>query len=280
MNYGEKFVQIYNENIERIIKTAITEFKDYYETNNSFKKAERRVAEPLISEIRSFQEKVGFNCDIFQTSHEYLQHQRANYNYDITISIVNDEIKKEVFDKNKENCEITSYSDYIVYFAKRESIRDYFNYIFNNRDEINKKFKSKKMDEAFLFISNKREIHAFKGFDKKEKLKKESSFGLTQNEKMILLHVLLHKMNNSGLYNLSREYFRVLALCSECLVESDLYNVGTNYTKFNYFNIGIDQSTKTSREKAKFIDEIQNKIIRLKNIPHFKKALNNYKNSL
>ena len=101
---------------------------------------------------------------------------------------------------------------------------------------------------------------------------------MTQNEKLILLHVLLHHFKDSGLHSFSTEYFRVLALSSECIVEEDLFKANTSSTKYRYFYYGKNSSEKSGTEKIKMVDEILNKIESIQNIEKFKNALKKYKN--
>jgi hypothetical protein len=98
------------------------------------------------------------------------------------------------------------------------------------------------------------------------------------NEKLILLHVLFHEFKHSGLRDLSTEYFRILALCSDCLEQNDVNFANTVHTKYNYFFKGKSASTKNDKEKSEMIQEIINKIAPVKNIEKFKKILTQYKN--
>ena len=278
MDCGEEFVKTYNKNIEDIITAAIVAFEKCYDTNKSFEKVEKIIAEPLIEEINTIENKQGTANNLFQTSHKYLEQKRTQYTYDITIAIVNDEIKNEIFDKREKSSEINNYLDYINYFARREAIRNYFKFTSKYSTDLDSKFKSKKMNEAFTLIKEKRETHTFKGFDKKKEVKKISTFNLTQNEKMILLHVLLHTFNKSELNKVSTEYFRVLALCSECLVETDLFQANTNFNKYKYFYQGAEASHQQPNPKTLLVDNILTKLEGIDNINKFKLALKRYKN--
>lgn len=158
-------------------------------------------------------------------------------------------------------------------------MNSYFSFIEKNDKELTKMFNTKKIGNFLNVIKTNREIHRLTNLKKELKKKNESVYHLTQNEKMILLHVLLHEFKNSGLHSLSTEYFRILSLTSECLIEKDVDKANTNFTKYQYFYKGVNASDKPSFEKQKIIDDILKKLESIKNIEKFKKVLIRYKNS-
>ncbi|MBE7628411.1 hypothetical protein [Tenacibaculum piscium] len=153
------------------------------------------------------------------------------------------------------------------------TIRRYFTFIRSNNKALNKGFLSRNIGDFLTIVKKKKELHTFTNIKKTKtqiEVRKESVYGLTENEKMIILHVLLHR--------LSTEYFRVLALTSGSLIEKDIEKANTNYTKYIYFYKGVNASDKPSFEKVKMIEDILIKIESLKTIKKFKQALIRYKN--
>lgn len=274
MNYGEEFVRLYNEKFKEISSDVIVKLESYYNTNYTYIKAKRLITESLMKEFKLLNSR----NELFEKSHDTLKWNIENYSSDVTISIVNDELK-ELFDNKTEVNNDLNYSEFISLFVKWEAIRRFFLFLNENNDVLENKFALKKITQFLIVLKDKRELYRFKNLDKKNEVKKESVYGLTQNEKMILLHVLLHEFKDSGLNSLSTEYFRVLSLTSECLIEKDVLNANTNFTKYNYFYKGVNASDRPSFEKIKMIDSILNKIESLTTIEKFKKVLIRYKNS-
>ncbi|WP_299836054.1 hypothetical protein [uncultured Tenacibaculum sp.] len=279
MNYGELFVKAYNDKFASLCANAKTQFESYYETNYSFIKAEKLNIKPLVEEIDLTIHSLKIDREIYERCKNVLSWNRNHYKSDITISLINDEVQvafKELANKNQIN---VTYKEFLEAFSIRQAIYDYFSFLDNNNKELTKKFNSKKIGDFLNVVKTNRELHTLNNLKKELKKKDESVYHLTQNEKMILLHVLLHEFKDSGLHSLSTEYFRVLSLTSECLTEKDVQKANTNHTKYNYFYKGVNASDKPSFEKIKMIDEILKKLESIKNIEKFKRALVRYKNS-
>ncbi|WP_233899772.1 hypothetical protein [Tenacibaculum piscium] len=281
MNYGEEFVKLFNDKFEKILSESTIQFESHYSTNYSFRKVEDLIEEPLLKEMELIIKSLNNRSDIFEKSHKFLNNYRYNYTFDITTSLINDEIKEGfILEKEKGNLKI-SYLDYLILFSEWEAIRRYFTFIRNNDKELNKEFLLKSIGDFLTIVKKKKELHTFTNIKKNKKqieVRKESMYGLTENEKMIILHVLLHGFKDSGLHRLNTEYFRVLALASDCLTEKDIEKANTNYTKYIYFYKGVNASDKPSFEKVKMIEDILIKIESLKTIKKFKQALIRYKN--
>lgn len=279
MNYGEQFVETYNTKFASICANAKTQFESFYNTNYTFIKAEKINIKPLVVEAENQLKSINIKRELFETCDRIIKAYRNHYTSNITLSLINDEVH-EMFDQFYSNSnKKVNYKDFINAFANRKAIYDYFSFLDKNNKELTKKFNSKKIGDSFNVIKSKRELHTLNNLKKEIQKKEESTYHLTQNEKMILLHVLLHEFKDSGLHSLSTEYFRVLSLTSECLIEKDVQKANTNHTKYNYFYKGVNASDKPSFEKIKMIDEILKKLESIKNIEKYKRALVRYKNS-
>ncbi|MFY7669781.1 hypothetical protein ACOSP6_01700 [Tenacibaculum sp. MEBiC06402] len=284
MNYGEQFIEIYNSKFASICVNAKAQFESYYTTNYTFIKAEKLNTQPLVEEVELISSSIKTDRSIFESCKRTLEGFRNHYTSEVTISLINDEVKNTFNNFLKDNSKKIEYQEFISAFAKRQAIYDYFSFLDKNNKELTKMFNAEKIGDFLNVVKTSRELHTLnnlkKELKKKELKKKEDSvYHLTQNEKMILLHVLLHEFKDSGLHSLSTEYFRILALTSECLIEKDIQKANTNFTKYQYFYKGVNASDKPSFEKQQIIDEILKKIESIKNIEKFKRVLVRYKNS-
>lgn len=279
MNYGEDFIETYNAKFASICVNAKKQFESFYNTNYSFIKAKKVNIKPLVQEVESESKLIDVKRELYKTLESILKGSRSHYTSDITLSLINDEVYEAFTQFNESIKQNIDYGEFIRVFAKRKAIHDYFSFLENNNKELTKKFNSKKIGDFLTIVKNKRELHTLNNLNKKLKKKDESIYHLTQNEKMILLHVLLHEFKNSGLNSLSTEYFRILSLSSECLTEKDVQNANTNDNKYKYFYKGVNASDKPSFEKRKMIDELLKKLESVTNIEKFKRVLIRYKNS-
>lgn len=275
INLGEQYVKNYNKNLSKIIKNAVNTFQQYYDTNKSFVKVKGIISKPLKEELDTLHEKIG-NTNLFQKVFDWFPSFRENYTYDKTISVINDEIKTEIFDKEKEKVELINYSEFIDLLYRRESIRYYYNFVDKNKKLLEKAFNEKKIEKAFKFVKKNRELHTFEALKEKQKL--NSITNLTQNEKLILINILFDFSNDKIKGIPPTEYYRILALCSSSIEEEDFYKAHTNNTKFMYFSSGVNATKKRfSGDKRLIIENIINKIQKLPKISKFLKSLDDYK---
>ncbi|MDB0601596.1 hypothetical protein PL373_10645 [Tenacibaculum maritimum] len=279
MNYGEDFVKSFNKKFEDICITSKLQFESYYATNYSFIKAEKLNIKPLVEEIDLITNSQKIDTEIYERCKNILNWNRNHYKSEITISLINDEVKVAFTELTNKNHINVTYKEFLEAFSIRQAIYCYFSFLNDNNQELTKMFNAKKIGDFLTIVKNKRELHTLNNLNKKLKKKDESIYHLTQNEKMILLHVLLHEFKNSGLHSLSTEYFRILSLSSECLTEKDVQKANTNHTKYHYFYKGVNASDKPSFEKRKMIDELLKKLESVTNIEKFKRVLIRYKNS-
>ncbi|MBE7628412.1 hypothetical protein [Tenacibaculum piscium] len=121
MNYGEEFVKLFNEKFKKILSESTIQFESYYSTNYSFRKAKELIEEPLLKEMELIIKSLNNRSDIFEKSHKFLNNYRYNYTFDITTSLINDEIKEGfILEKEKGNLKI-SYLDYLILFSEWEA---------------------------------------------------------------------------------------------------------------------------------------------------------------
>ncbi|MCD8406405.1 hypothetical protein LNI96_00485 [Tenacibaculum dicentrarchi] len=280
MNYGEEFVKLFNDKFKEILSESTIQFESYYSTNYSFRKAKELIEEPLLKEMELIIKSLNNRSEIFEKSHKFLNNYRYNYISDITISLINDEVKEGfILQKKQDNLKI-NYLDYLILFSEWEVIRRYFIFIRNNDKELNKKFLSRNIGDFLTIVKKKNELHTLaniKEIKKQVDIRKESMYALTQNEKMILLHVLLHRFVKENYKKPSPEYFRVLSLVSGILEEKDINKAITGKGKYNYFLSGVNASRKSNYDKNIMIDVILSKIKDVKGIKNFISCLKMYK---
>lgn len=277
MSYGERYVKAYNKKFEEICLKSKKQFESYYNTNYSFIKSKKLNEKPLVEEIKFITSSLGLNREVYDRCSRILEKERYNYTSDVTISLINDEVKEAFLYSTEKNTPSIDYNDFIESFSVRQAIYNYFLFFDKNNEELTKKFNSKKIGDFLNVVKTKREIHSLQNLKKPKKEIKESNYNLTNNEKMILLHVLMHRFVKENFSRVSTEYFRVLSLTSECLEEKDINLAITNEKKYNYFLNGLNASQKSSYDKNKMIDDILNKIKEVKNIKNFKNCLLMYK---
>lgn len=277
MNYGEKFVESFNKEFEEISICIKEKFENYYDTNYSFRKVELTILDYLRGKREAIEESIGLNQEVFDKCHNHLNWFTANYTSDVSISLINDEVKEEFSRHVKKETESINYFKFIDVFSKWEAVRRLNNFLYDNKDELSQKFKSKRIGDFLSVVKTKRELHSLQNLKKPKKEIEGASYDLTQNEKMILLHVLMHRFVKEDCKNKSTQYFRILSLTSGCLIEDDVNNAKTNNTKYNYFLSGVVTSNKPDNDKGKIIDGILTKIKDVKNINDFKRSLKMYK---
>jgi hypothetical protein len=282
MDQGKEFVKIYNKKIELILNNFSNTFEDNYNNNFSFKKIEKIIVNQFECDIKTL-EKNYLLGEIIQNTIEYYRGSVNLYENEIAISLINNEIKKNVFDEKQKDLEIDSYSEFICLLAKIMTYRDFFRLYYENRHHVANGYEKKDIRTTFKLIKAKNEIHTLKIIPivkKDPNLKKELITNLTINEKMIILHVLIHHYVDNTKRIPSTIYFRVLSLCCSGLEDLDFYAANTNKTKYNYFSLGVNASTKKFKgDKKNMIDSIISKISMLENIDKFIDALNRYKNT-
>jgi hypothetical protein len=281
MNYGKEFVKIYNKKIESILNHFFDTFEDNYNNNFSFRKIEKIIANQFESDIKTLQENNSFR-EIIDNAIEYYRSSNCFYENEIAISLINNEIKKDIFDKKQKDLDIESYSEFIVSMAKIMPYRDFFRSFYDNTQHVLNGYEKKDIRTTLKLIKAKNEIHILKisAIKKETNSRKELITNLTINEKMIILHVLIHHYVDNTKRIPSTIYFRILSLCSSGLEDLDFYAANTNKTKYNYFSLGVNASTKRFiGDKKNMIVSIISKIDMLENIDKFIDALNRYKNT-
>ena len=284
MNYGKDFIELYNKYFSVFKKEIIARIKEDHDSPEMEKDLHRTYKNEIqgkINEIRKNDSKGEKSSSLTGISLGYMNKE---YKSDRIENIVNRDIYN-YFQSNQQYTQYKDFNHFIQLYSKFLVLHNYSSFLTENYEDFYTFLKKEKIKDFFKtkYIENDLNILVLdkEKTNTNEKLLLEKSLTtLTSKEKMILLHVLFHQFKDSGLYNLSMEYFRVLALCSDCLKEGDIYNAHTNNTLFNYFNKGIGLSTKTKKSKAEDINIIQNKIIPIKGIQQFKYALEKYKNSL
>lgn len=278
MNYGERFVKEYNKKFTDICLASRRQFESYYDTNYSFIKAEKLNIKPLVEEVRHTVSSLGINREVYDRCREVLKGGRGEYTSDITISLINDEVKEMFLSKTKNNNPPIDYNDFIKSFSITQAVYNYFLFFDENKEELTKKFNSKKIGDSLNVIKTKRELHSLQSLKKPKKEIKESNYNLTDNEKMILLHVLMHRFVKENYKKPSPEYFRVLSLVSGTLEEKDINEAITSKSKYNYFLSGVNASKKSSHDKNIMIDGVLSKIKDVKGVNNFISCLKMYKN--
>jgi hypothetical protein len=276
MNYGKEYVKKYNKNLTEIILNALTIFQNHYDSNNSFIKVEKKIAEPLTAELNRIYKKIDPRNDLFEKFINWFETYKKNYTSDKTISVINDEVKTEIFDKAENKGEIENYSEFIDLLYLRESIRYYFNFIDKNKKFLMDEFSAKRIEKAFDLKKKKNELHYLKEQTEKPKLKNTTN--LSSNQKMIILHALKNYYKDTKDDDTDTEYFRILALCSDAFDDTDFNLAKTNNNKYKYFLYGANNSDKKEPEKKiQIIDSILIALAPIKGLNRLKKALNYHK---
>ena len=281
MKYGKEFVKIYNTQIELILNHFFDTFEDSYNNNFSFKKIQEIIFDQFESDVNTL-EKNNSLSDIILNAIEFYRKGNSLYESEIAISLINNEVKKEIFDKKPKDLDIGNYSEFINLMAKIMPYKDFFRTFYDNRKHVLNGYAKKDIRTTLKLIKAKNEIHTLKISAIKEEInsRKPLITNLTINEKMIMLHVLIHHCIDNNKQIPSPIYFRILSLCSSGLEDVDFYAANTNKTKFNYFYKGVNASVKHFKgDKRIMIDKIISKIDTLKNINKFIDALNRYKNT-
>ncbi|WP_233884038.1 primase-helicase family protein [Tenacibaculum piscium] len=101
MNYGEIYIKIYNERFEGICLSSKKQFENYYNTNFSFVKAKKLNIKPLVEEIKLITSLLGVKNDVYDLCNRVLEGGRNNYTSDVTILLINDEIKEAFLNTGK-----------------------------------------------------------------------------------------------------------------------------------------------------------------------------------
>ena len=150
MNYGEKFVDSFNEKFEEICSHAKEKFESYYDTSYSFRKVELMIVNSLGDEKSKIEKSIDLNQEVFDKCHNHLNWFTANYTSDVSVSLINDEVREEFLRQIKKESESVNYSKFIDLFSKWEAIRRYTIFVKENNSELAKKFKSKKIGDFLI----------------------------------------------------------------------------------------------------------------------------------
>jgi hypothetical protein len=279
MNYGKIFIKNYNNNLKIYCEEYIHNYKDQINSNKKFNRLfndYENVLYDRLSELSSRKKSLKF----FETSDSMLRVHKNDYIENITATIVENEIRL-YFKKYQNQTDFLDFTDFLDGFAKYKAMYDMEEYIRVNKEQLEKLYEKNGIDNFFKIKKKSNELNRFE-FDSKNDVKKKSKVltDLSEKEKMIILHVLIHHYVDNTKRISSTIYFRVLSLCCSGLEDLDFYAANTNKTKYNYFSLGVNASTiRFKGDKKNIIDEIISKIKTLENIGKFIDALNRYKNT-
>jgi hypothetical protein len=217
-----------------------------------------------------------------------LGYMNKDYKFNRVENIVNIDIQKyflKHYQYSKyENFEhfIQLFSNYLVLHSFNEFLRInneiFCKLLYNENIKAFFKIKIVKDDLNVLVLDKAYDNSKKENVLDNELIKNKPITSLTQNEKLILLHIMFNYFIDKIKEIPPTEYFRILALCSDIIEEKDFYRISNNNTKYRYFSLGVNASEKKfSGDKRIMIENIIKKIEKLPKISKFVKALTDYK---
>jgi hypothetical protein len=277
MNYGEIFIETYNNSFINLKKDYKKFLKDNFEAEETFP----IIFDRYVSKLDDLQHAQCSKDNLLIKCWEEFLYRYHKYKKNAAINIINKNIL-QIFEKNKLNhsSKITDFSNFVDSLAKLSIAKDFEHRIKKDIKDIEKALLSKNIS-AILKVE--KQVNAEYLVDyllpKKEiNLKSKKSIPLDNNQKMIILHVLKNYYKDNKEIDTDTEYFKIIQLCSDAFTEKDFNSANTNNIKYKYFLYGANNSDK--KGKAQIIDDILTILAPINGLNRMKRALNVYKKKL
>jgi hypothetical protein len=278
MNYGKEFIKLYNKEFSLLKKEIITMVEKDYDSpkmNNALLHEYKQEIEQQIYDLKKNDSKRGTSSSLTGIS---LGLMNKEYKFDRIQNIINLDVQ-EHFVSRKEYSQYDNFTHFLQIYSKVFA-RINYNMFLSDYDKDFYLFFNERNITGFFNISYKNNgLNSLKKHQvEAKKIENHCELiSLTQNEKMIILHVLIHYTTIKKYEIPNTECFRILSLCASGLEEGDFNLANTNSTKFNYFNKGVLHSSKFKGDKRIMVEKIIEKLEGLKKIDKFINALKRYK---
>jgi hypothetical protein len=277
MNYGEIFIETYNNSFINLKKDYKKFLKDNFEADETFP----IIFDRYVSKLYDLQHAQYSKDNLLIKCWEEFLYRYHKYNKNAARNIINKNIL-QIFEKNKSNhsSKITDFSNFVDSLAKLSIAKDFEHRIKDDIKDIEKALLSKNIS-AILKVEKQVNAEYLVDYSlpKKEiNLKPKKSILLDNNQKMIILHVLKNYYKDNKDNDTDTEYFKIISLCSDALTEKDFNSAKTNNIKYKYFLYGANNSD--IKGKARIIDDISTVLAPINGLNRIKRALNVYKNKL
>jgi hypothetical protein len=268
MNYGEEFIETYNNSFINLKKDYKKFLKDNFEADETFP----IIFERYVSKLYDLQHAQYSKDNLLIKCWEEFLYRFHKYNKNAARNIIDKNIL-QIFEKNKSNhsSKITDFSNFVDSLAKLSIAKDFEHRIKDDIKDIEKAFLSKnisailkveKQVSAEYLVSHARPIEKFKkevtNLPKKENKSKTPNNPFTMDEKFILIHYML-KHERVKTTNLSTyEITLILKITNDCFANKKIEKKkDTDYEKLHK---GYKYYSKTLIEKKELMSMLIEKV--------------------
>lgn len=260
MNYGKEFIKIYNNEFLKQKK----DFKDYLKENFDSDYSYTTLSDNYLRKLSTLK-KTQYNKDNFITNcREDFWFRYLKYHNNAAINIVNSEIQDR-FNENltRTSSKIKDFKIFINALAKYSLLMDFEDVFREKQDEIREAFKKHDLSSVFKIKKKSNAEYLLSYFEKKEEKsitdqKKESKSEtlttpkllenpFTNNEKFILMNILLNNIGNEEIKITTYEIPLILKLSSGAYHKEPLHT--KKDTLHEKTNKGIQYYAKSSQKK-------------------------------
>lgn len=272
MNYGEKYIEIYNKEF-LILKKNVFEFlNDNFESDETFP----IIFDKYLTKLYEIQEEQSSKDNILWDCWEEFWFRYSKYNKNAAKNIIDKNILEKYKKKQlKKNATNWAYSDFIDALAKLSVAKDFEKRIRKDFDEIELAFHNKDLSTVLKVkkqFNAEYLIHCSKPFAKTKKEYKNENVlqkqdkqiefdnPFTKDEKFILLHYMLSHERTMVKKLSTYEITLILKITNECFSNKDL--VKKKDTDYEKLHKGYKYYSKTPKDKKELMTELITKVRR------------------
>ncbi|WP_397445980.1 hypothetical protein [Polaribacter sp. R77954] len=282
MNYGQEFIKLHNTELFTFKNEFINKIEKDYDSpleDEDLYDVYKNYIQGKLNEIKENDSKDGYSTSIMGICCTYLEQKK--YKVDRVENIFKRDIKI-YFSNHHKYSKYENFNHFLTLFSKYTVLRQYSNLLYDNRSLFCEELSKKDIKSFFIIKKTEDGLDSLVNFKllKDEKAQSKKEIKLSDNQRMIILHVFKKYYKNDKEDDNETEYFRVFSLCSEALEKNEDRVAKTNNTKYKYFLYGVNNSDKDKIGKTKMVDEILTILAPLNGYNRLKKALNFYKKSI
>jgi hypothetical protein len=227
MNYGEEFIKKYNEYLKKCCDEYPLRFSKNDNSNLTFSRLFADIELNIYDELDALASRKKAQ-DFFNSCHGLLRKHKQDYEKDLTITIIENEIQ-QFFKKNKIQSDFTNFSDFIDAFSNYLSLYHMQEYIRTEGYLFKKLFKNGRQGFFLKIKIRKNELNFLEDDSKNKKSSKDliiktndnnnnnlvPSILLNDDEKLLLLHILFNCSKKTN-YDLNEvEFLAILRITKD-----------------------------------------------------------------
>jgi DNA-binding ferritin-like protein (Dps family) len=268
MNYGREFIKKYNDYLKKCCDEYPLRFNKKDNSNKTFSRLFTDIDLNIYNELRALVSRENAQ-DFFNSSDSLLRKHKKDYEKDITITIIENEIQ-QYFEKNKNQSDFLNFTDFLDGFTQYKAMYDMEEYIRDNKERLEKLYEKSGINNFFKIKIRKNELN-FLEDDSKNKKSSEGliiktnvdnnnnnnrvpSILLNDDEKLLLLHILFNCSKKPS-YDLNEvEFLSILRITKDV---HDGKNINERYdTPYKKIKKGLYYYGGDNLVKRKMLNQI------------------------